>query len=382
MTGSGLRVGIVAPSFAPFRGGVETYVATAASALAGEGVDVTVITQVPKSAGLPRDSVRDGYAVERHVLPVADKFDVPSVAAATAASRPGRFDVLWLHNYHSPLAWLVAERTRCPIVFTPHYHGVGHTPLRRALHVAYRPAGRRIMTASRRVVAVTEAEAALLHRDFPRELRQKVAVIPTAVPDPLDGHPPIHNAPNMVLTVARQEPYKRTDLLIRAISRLRQRQVSARLVVIGDGAALAASQHLVDALELKDMILFTGAVDDETLTGNWAAASMYASASEQEAYGIGVAQALVAGLPVAASDIPAHRELVQRAGSHAAARLCDLTGSDDETAGIFADAIAELLTDAGSSSDRSALCTLPRTSDMVQQLLHNLSEVSDMVRGS
>ena len=47
----------------------------------------------------------------------------------------------------------------------------------------------------------------------------------------------------------RGKPYKRTDLLIRAISRLRQRQVSARLVVIGDGAALAASQHLVDALE-------------------------------------------------------------------------------------------------------------------------------------
>ena len=72
MTGSGLRVGIVAPSFAPFRGGVETYVATAASALAGEGVDVTVITQVPKSAGLPRDSVRDGYACLLYTSDAAD----------------------------------------------------------------------------------------------------------------------------------------------------------------------------------------------------------------------------------------------------------------------------------------------------------------------
>lgn len=380
--GSGLRVGIVAPSFAPSRGGVETYVASAACALAGEGADVTVITQAPKSAGLPRHSVRDGYAVERHHLPVADKFDVPSLAAATAASRQGRFDVLWLHNYHSPLAWLVAERTRCPIAFTPHYHGVGHTPLRRALHVAYRPAGRRIMRASRRVVAVTEAEAALLRRDFPQELRQKVTVIPTAVPDPFNGHPAVPDASNTVLTVARQEPYKRTDLLIRAIAQLRQRRVSVRLVVIGDGAGLADSRHLVNELDANDVVSFTGAVDDETLARTWAAASVYASASEQEAYGIGVAQALVAGLPVVASDIPAHRELVQRAGPHAAARLCDLAGPDDETAALFANAIAGLLTNAGSSSDRAALCTLPRASEMVQQLLDNLSEVSDMVRES
>ena len=54
MTGSALRVGLVVPRFAPFHGGVETYVADAAAALAAEGAEVTVITQVPRAAGLPR----------------------------------------------------------------------------------------------------------------------------------------------------------------------------------------------------------------------------------------------------------------------------------------------------------------------------------------
>jgi hypothetical protein len=64
MTSSALRVGLVVPRFAPFRGGRETYVAHAAAALAARGAEVTVVTQVPRAAGLPRCVVCDGHAVE------------------------------------------------------------------------------------------------------------------------------------------------------------------------------------------------------------------------------------------------------------------------------------------------------------------------------
>ena len=168
MTNSALRVGLIVPRFAPFHGGVETYTAQAAAALAAKGAEVTVVTQVPRGAGLPRHALRDGYTVERHHLPIGDILDVPSAAAARAASRSGRFDVVWVHNYHTPLAWLVAEQAKVPLVFSPHYHGVGHTPLRQALHRPYRLAGRRLMAASRRIVVDTDAEAALVLRDFPR----------------------------------------------------------------------------------------------------------------------------------------------------------------------------------------------------------------------
>ena len=139
--GSALRVGLVVPRFAPFHGGIETYTAQAAAALAAKGAEVTVVTQVPRGAGLPPD-VHDGYTVERHHLPGGRIFDVPSPSAARAATRPGRFDVVWVHNYHTPLAWLAAEQAKVPLVFAPHYHGIGHTPLRQALHRAL-PAGRR-----------------------------------------------------------------------------------------------------------------------------------------------------------------------------------------------------------------------------------------------
>lgn len=374
MTGSALRVGLVVPRFAPFRGGVETYVADAATALAATGAEVTVVTQVPRTAGLPRHTMRDGYLVERHHLPVGDIFDVPSPSAARAASRSGRFDVVWVHSYHTPLAWLAAEQTKAPLVFTPHYHGVGHTPLRQALHRAYRPAGRRLMAASRRIVVDTDAEAGLVLRDFPRQVqRDKITVVPLAVADPVRGRQPYPGDSHVVLTVARQEPYKRTDLLIRAIVELRSRAVPARLVVVGDGSGMAAYRELAARLGAQDLVTFTGHVDEETLGRWWASASLYATASLQEAFGIGLAEGLVAGLPVVASDIPAHREVIRRAGSGALARLCEVDASDAEAASQFADAIAALLSSADSCKERAAQCTLPSATEMVEQLLETLS---------
>lgn len=381
MNGSALRVGIVVPRFAPFRGGVETYVASAAAALAAEGAEVTVITQAPRAAGLPHHEQRDGYVVERHSLPLAGVFDVPSPSAARSASRRGRFDVVWVHSYHTPLAWLTAEQATAPLVFTPHYHGVGHTPLRHALHTVYRPAGRRLMAASRRIVVDTDAEAGAVVRDFPREVpREKITVVPPAVTDPVGAARPFPVGSDIVLTVARQEPYKRTDLLIRAIAELRNRGMTTRLVVVGDGTGMAAYRELTARLHADDVVTFTGAVDDETLGRWWASAALYATASEQEAYGIGLAQALVAGLPVVASGIPAHGEVVRRAGSRAAARLCAVGTSDTEATSQYADAISGLLNAPGSRAERSAHCTLPGAAEVVGQLLATLTAVCDQAR--
>jgi glycosyltransferase involved in cell wall biosynthesis len=376
MTNSALRIGLIVPRFAPFHGGMETYTAQAAAALAAKGAEVTVVTQVPRAAGLPRHAVRDGYTVERHNLPVGDIMDVPSLTAARAASRSGRFDVVWVHNYHTPLAWLVAEQAKAPLVFTPHYHGVGHTPLRQALHRPYRLAGRRLMAASRRIVVDTDAEAGLVLRDFPRQVqREKITVVPLAVADPVRGRQPYPAESHVVLTVARQEPYKRTDLLVRAVVELRSRGVPARLVVVGDGSGMVAYRELAARLGAEDVVTFTGALDEETLGRWWASASLYATASRQEAYGIALAGALVAGLPAVASDIPAHREVVGRAGPSAATRLCPPDIPDLVAASLYADAMAQLLCSPGSCSGRAARCSLPGAGEMADQLFTSLESV-------
>jgi glycosyltransferase involved in cell wall biosynthesis len=374
MTVSSLRVGLIVPRFAPYHGGAETWAAQHAAALSAKGAEVTVVTQVPRGARLRARDVHDGYTIERHSLPFGEVFDVPSLAAARAACRSRRFDVVWVHNYHTPLAWLAAERAKTPVFLTPHYHGVGHTPLRQAIHGVYRPAGQRLMAACRRIVVDSDAEADLILRDFPRQVqRDKIAVVPLAVADPAGGRQPYPSQSPIVLTVARQEPYKRTDLLIRAVVELRNRGVPARLVVVGHGSGLAACQELSTQLGANDVVTFTGEIDDESLGRWWASASLYATASLHEAYGLCLAEALVTGLPVVASGIAAHREVVRRAGSGAMARLCDVAAPDAEAASQYADAMAELMSSTDSRKERAAQCTLPTAAEMAEHLLETLS---------
>jgi hypothetical protein len=219
MTDSALRVGLIVPRFAPYHGGAETYAGWAATALADKGADVTVVTQMPRDATLPAQERRNGYAIERHRLPLGGVFDVPSPAAARAAWQPRRFDVVWVHSYHTPLAWLASEQAKAPVVLTPWYHGGGHTRFRNALHPLYRPAGRRLMAASRRIVVASEAEADLIMRDFPRHVdRDKITMGSLAVSDPVRGRQPYPSETNLVLTVARQEPYKRAPTCSSALS--------------------------------------------------------------------------------------------------------------------------------------------------------------------
>jgi glycosyltransferase involved in cell wall biosynthesis len=375
VTAAALRVGLVVPRFAPFRGGIETYTALAAGALAAKGAEVTVVTQMPRSLPLPRRETQNGYLVERHHLPFGDSFDVPSPAAARASWRSGRFDVVWVHSYHTPLAWLVAERATAPLVLSPYYHGGGATRLRDMLHRPYRLAGRRLMATSRRIVVCTDAEADLVLQDFSREVhRDKITVVPPAVADPVDGRQPYPGESPVVLTVARHEPYKRTDLLVRAVAELRSREVRARLVVVGGGSGLDDVKKLATRLGVDGVVTFTGQVDEETLRRWWASASLYATASLQESFGIGLAEALAAGLPAVASGIPAHTEVVRRAGPGALAELCRVDTHD--AASHYADAMARLLGSPGSCSERAERCALPSPAQMADQLLETLTSVT------
>ena len=69
---------------------------------------------------------------------------------------------------------------------------------------------------------------------------------------------------------------------------------------------------------------------DEDLIGLYAAADAYVSLSRWEGHNLGIDQALAMGLPVLASDIPAHRAFgveVVKSPREAAASLRDLAGN-------------------------------------------------------
>jgi hypothetical protein len=74
-------------------------------------------------------------------------------------------------------------------------------------------------------------------------------------------------------------------------------------------------------------IVFTGRISDEKLHRLYGQASVVASASDHEAFGLVVTEGIASGARVIASDIPAHAELAEMAGRDAPITLLDVRDS-------------------------------------------------------
>ncbi|WP_045742837.1 glycosyltransferase family 4 protein [Actinoplanes rectilineatus] len=342
-----MRVGIVANAYHPDIGGVETHVRRLVTGLTAAGDEVEVITQ---AAGRSVETI-DGVRVRRFPLTVpagAYRFSVPLWRWLRAHAE--EYDVLHAHSYHSLVSLCAAGGGRVPLVFTPHYHGTGHTRFRAALHPLYRPFGRAVMDRSAAVVCVTAAERDLVLRDFPGAAGRTV-VIPNGT-DARPPAPPVTGRTRRILCAGRLEHYKRVDRVIRAMLHLGPEYC---LDVVGAGPAGDAWNTLTARLGLSGRVVFHGRLDDDAYASRVDGASAVVSASAHEAFGMTVAEALAAGIPTVASPIPAHREVARLAGTAVSLRF-----ADPDDAVLLADALA-----AAAGTPRTGTAELPTWDDVV-----------------
>lgn len=343
-----MRVGVVSNAYHPDIGGVETHVKRLCAGLVAAGDEVEVITA---HAARSEETV-DGVLVRRFPLTVpAGNYRFSLALLRWLRTHARTYDVLHAHSYHALAALgaaLVSDRT--PMVFTPHYHGTGHTRFRAALHPLYRPLGRTILTRSSAVVCVTAAERELLLRHFPR-VADRTVVIPNGT-DPRPAVAAVPSPVRRIVCVGRLEPYKRVDRVIRAMAHLGP---DLQLDVVGAGPADARLRQLAARLGLADQVVFHGRLDDAAFASCLASASAAVSASAHEAFGLAVAEALAAGLPTVAAPIPAHQEVARLAGDGVWLRYAD---PDDE-----ADLAAAMIEAASAGRRRPA--ALPTWDDVV-----------------
>jgi glycosyltransferase involved in cell wall biosynthesis len=115
------------------------------------------------------------------------------------------------------------------------------------------------------------------------------------------------------------EPRKGSDTLMRALAELRQSGHAPVLAVVGGHSfqdyreyrdrVLASLPDL--GLRLDDDVVLLGTVPDAELPGWYAAADVLAFPSTKEGWGLAVLEAMSAGLPVVASDLPVFREYLR-----------------------------------------------------------------------
>jgi len=163
----------------------------------------------------------------------------------------------------------------------------------------------------------------------------------------------------LILSVGGIEPRKGSDTLVRALAILKQAGRRPVLAVVGGHSfqdyrayrdRVLASLPDLD-LRLDDDVVMLGTVPDAELPSWYKAADVLAFPSTKEGWGLAVLEAMSAGLPVVASDLPVFREYMTNG------RDALLVPVDDPPA--LAGALAEVLDHPGlAASLRSAALTL------------------------
>jgi glycosyltransferase involved in cell wall biosynthesis len=328
-----MKVALVTPQYPPAVGGVEWHARMLAIELTRMGVALDVICSDPSSAAESIDEL-DGISVRRFPTLRGDStFFVSPGLARWLDGHAADYDLLHAHSYHTPmplLAALAGLHRRVPLVCTPHFHGSGHTLARRLMHIPYRVLGAWTLRRARKVICVSEAERRML-REWFRLPASKLVVAHNGVDvEEIRGGPrvPLEVDRTVVLAVGRLEAYKNTLRVVRAAALLPE---SATLVVVGDGPARDDLLAAAADLGLGERLRWYASLARAELVGWYRTADVFVSMSGHEAFGMTLLEAAVAGTPVVASDIAAHREVAALL-PEGAVTLLDLEASGDELA--------------------------------------------------
>ena len=289
---------------AGLRGGVEEALDGCASGLAKRGHDVTLLTSAPRD-GDARDEdgvrvirvKRRGMLFRTPIAPLARRVPADADVVHVPATYPGVSDII-------PL---LARRRKQATVLDYHFDVAGTSAAMRAGAAAHLATMGSAMRAATRVAckSLDYARASPFLRGVDPA---RLDWVPNGVDcsefraDRLRGE--------HIACVGRLVPYKGVDVLLRAMPEVHA-MTGARLLVAGDGPEAARLRAM--APECVDML---GRVSRERLRDIMETARVVVlpSANRQEAFGICLLEAMAAGAPVVASDLPGVREVARTAG--------------------------------------------------------------------
>lgn len=224
-------------------------------------------------------------------------------------------DVVMGTNYVvHPVAWLIGVLRRRPVVFWYPDVLIGqwrNGQFGRITGVIGELSERLILRLPvARYIAISQSTAdKLVARGVKRE---RIDIVPCGYDEAVVaeiGTPPPPPQPRVVV-VGRLVPYKRVDLVLDAVARLRDRWPELELVVIGRGPEEERLEAQAQALGISGQVRFAGhlACHADVLR-EVAGSTVFVSASEIEGFGIVVVEASALGCPIVVSDIAVFREV-------------------------------------------------------------------------
>jgi phosphatidyl-myo-inositol alpha-mannosyltransferase len=249
-------------------------------------------------------------------------------------------------HVHEPFAPAIGPKavlsSPAPVVGTFHSYYSRET-LEGRLYTLAAPLLRPIWRRVSKRIAVSQAAR---HSAKGRLGKGDVKILPNGVEvDRFADATPARDLPpgRKLLFVGRLEPRKGLPFAMRAFAQLAARYPDLSLIVVGDGPERHVVEQLPEAVRAR--VHMKGKVSYDALPTYHRASDIFISpATGAESFGIVLVEAMAAGLPIVASNIPGYRE-VARDGRESLL----VTPSDDSA---LAEGIARLL---DSPSERARL---------------------------
>lgn len=297
-----MKIGIVCPYDWSVPGGVQAHIADLTVELMQRGHEVDVLAPVSDPTDLPSWVTNGGapIAVKYNGSVARLTFGLGPTKRVRAWLRRGRFDVLHIHEPLTPsLSALTCWAASGPIVATFH-SSMDHS---RILSAGYGLAQTVLEKVSGRI-AVSE----LARNTVVEHVGGDAVLIPNGIHvrnfrniPPLDGN----RHPNRVAFLGRfDEPRKGFQILVEALQNVFQQIPDLEVVVAGPGDT-AAALDLIPA-EYHKKFRFLGRISDSEKAAMLNSAAVYVAPNTGgESFGIVLLEAMAAGTPVVASDIPA-----------------------------------------------------------------------------
>ena len=308
-----MKIGIVSPYAWTVPGGVNNHVMHLVGQLEGKGHDVWVIAP---SGDLTRSMV----TVPRNFISAGRAFPVRANGSVAYVNMwplmlqkmdriftREEFDLVHVHEPTIPSTGAAATMTaKVPVVGTFHAAGDATNHYQRFI-----PLAKRIMACMAVKIAVSDSARDCVTRHFPGEYR----VIPNGID--VEAYAAAREGikvPGRILFLGRPEPRKGLSILLEAFMGLRDRLPGVTLALAGPTVSelrgMVSRNHSSWA-EVLEGITPLGRVSHEQKVEEMRQAEVLCAPSlGGESFGIVLAEAMAAGVPIVASDIPGYRAVL------------------------------------------------------------------------
>lgn len=303
-----MKIGFVSPYAWDVPGGVQAHIRDLATFYFQRGHQVSVLAPATDPA-----SITDNFVVSAG-KPVAIPYNgavARVLFGPVAASRVRQwiatedFDILHLHEPAIPsLSLLACSIAEGPMVGT--FHAAAP---RQKVAFAIAPLLEPVIEKLRARIAVSEVarETLTIHLDT------DAVVIPNGISTEFFRGAqanPDWKRPHTIGFIGRfSEPRKGLSVLLGALPNIARIFPDVRILIAGPGEGLEAMQSVNPAL--RNRMQFLGRINDEEKASFLKSLDLYVAPNTGgESFGIILAEAMAAGVPIVASDIPAFRHLL------------------------------------------------------------------------